>query len=83
MPFIGRNADIYVFAHHPLCDDTADHRDPAQWNFYAVLASTLPDQRRISLSGVRELAEPVGFVELADEVDRLRTAISNSTPDRS
>lgn len=77
VPFIGRNADIYVLAHHPVSDETADHRDPAQWLFYVVLASTLPDQRRISLSGVRGLTDPVSFPKLADEVDRFRMAISN------
>jgi hypothetical protein len=37
----GRFAQVYVFAHHPIRDETADHLDPAQWRFYVVPASRL------------------------------------------
>ncbi|MBK8545700.1 MAG: hypothetical protein IPL62_20575 [Caulobacteraceae bacterium] len=39
---VGRNADIYVFAYHPVADPTADHREPTQWQFYVVLENTYP-----------------------------------------
>jgi hypothetical protein len=32
----GRNAQIYIFANHPVSGETADQRDPSQWQFYAV-----------------------------------------------
>lgn len=64
----GRAAQIYVFAHHPQVDDDADHRDPAQWQFYVVPASALPDSQRISLSSLARLAEPVQFERLAEAV---------------
>ena len=65
----GRNADIYVFAHHPVTDATADHRDPEQWRFYAVAASALTQQKTISLTGIARLADAV-------DVEGLRTTVT-------
>lgn len=31
-----RFAHIYVFAHHPIMDASADHRDPSQWRFHGL-----------------------------------------------
>ena len=70
----GRHAHLYVFADHPLIDDRADHRDPAQWRFYAVAASDLPSGRTISLTRVGLLAEPCGYAELPASVEWLRGA---------
>jgi hypothetical protein len=70
----GRRAHLYVFADHPIIDDTADHRDPMQWRFYAVAASELPSGRTISLSRVGQLTEPCGYAELAATVERFRVA---------
>lgn len=42
MPAPGRNADIYVLCLHDVTDNTADHRDPGQWKFFAVRAAALP-----------------------------------------
>lgn len=70
----GRNADIYVFAHHPVTDGTADHREPAQWRFYVVAASALPAQKTISLSVVARVAEAVDVAGLREAVKRARTA---------
>lgn len=36
IPQIGRLAHIYVFAYHPIRDESADHRDPHQWCFYVL-----------------------------------------------
>ncbi len=47
---VGRFADIYVFAWHPITDDSCDHRDPSQWMFYVVPTNQLPDQKSIGLS---------------------------------
>lgn len=43
----GRAAQVYIFAHHPIADATADHRDPMQWEFYAVPATKLPATQRL------------------------------------
>ncbi|MHA6643739.1 hypothetical protein [Mesorhizobium sp. A623] len=66
IPTPGRNADIYVFAYHPVTDDAvADHRDPSQWLFYVVEESGLPRvAKTISLAAVRKLVDPVGVDEL-------------------
>lgn len=64
VPGRGRAAAIYVFAHHPVTDDTADHREPMQWDFYVVAASRLPSQKSMGTSGVRALADCIGFDQL-------------------
>lgn len=65
----GRAAQVYVFAYHDVRDDTADHRDPKQWEFYVVPASLLPHAKSISIAGVRRIAEPIS---LLDRSERLR-----------
>jgi hypothetical protein len=69
----GRLAQIYVFAHHPVEDGTADHRDALQWRFYVVKASTLPATRSIGLARVKAVASAsVGWVDLFAAVESLR-----------
>lgn len=63
-----RLADLYVFAHHPVTNATADHRDPAQWLFYVVPTNELPPTKEISLTKVRQLATPATFGDLAARV---------------
>jgi hypothetical protein len=60
-----RWADIYVFAHHHVTSDTADHRDPVQWVFYVVPTRLLPNQDTIALSRIQALAAPLQFDSLA------------------
>lgn len=74
----GRNADIYVFAHHPVTDQTADHREPAQWRFYVVAASALPAQKSISLARVARLADSVDVEGLQKAVTRVQEALCPS-----
>ncbi len=64
----GRNADIFIFAWHPLTDDTADHRDPDQWLFHVVAECRLPPRKSISLAGVQALASAIPIGALADTV---------------
>jgi hypothetical protein len=66
----GRKANIYLFAHHPVWED-ADHRSPAQWQFYVVPTGALPNAKSISIERLRKLADPVGIGELADRVTTL------------
>lgn len=67
----GRAASIYVFAHHPLVGNEADHRDPAQWVFHPVLAANLPATKRLSLTATRRLTPPVAHRDLARRVKAL------------
>ena len=66
----GRSSHLYVFAHHPICDETADHREPRQWRFYVVPTTRLPDTKRIGLAAVRALTGACTYEELADVVAR-------------
>lgn len=78
----GRAAQIYVLAHHPVADSSADHRDPAQWRFYVIPTDRLPATRRLSLSGAKALAEGVGFSSLADAVSRVSAQLSRANAER-
>jgi len=61
----GRNAEIFIFAWHPVADATADHRDPDQWQFFVVPETALPAQKSISLSALARLVDPVPFANLS------------------
>ncbi|BDI61877.1 hypothetical protein [Qipengyuania nanhaisediminis] len=68
----GRAAQIYVFAWHGITDPLrADHRDPSQWQFHAVKAVDLPEQKSIALSRVAALVEPCSINEIAARVRSL------------
>jgi hypothetical protein len=67
----GRNADLFIFAWHPVTDAGADHRDPQQWQFFVVAERDLPAQGSLSLSRVRQFTNPTGFSELAAKVQRV------------
>lgn len=73
----GRAAHLYVFAHHPTFDDTADHRDPAQWLFYVVPTAALPDVKQIALGTIKTFAEAVPISMLAKTVATVASTISN------
>jgi hypothetical protein len=53
----GRPAELYVFAWHPRYapKESVDHRDPAQWQLYVLLASALPPTKSITLSTLKKL----------------------------
>jgi hypothetical protein len=72
----GRAAAIYIFAHHPVYDATADHRDPLQWDFYVAPATALPAQKSIGLAGVLSLA---GVQKASFET--LRVTVTNCVVD--
>lgn len=65
----GRAAQVYVFAHHPIFNDSADHRDPAQWQFYVVLTASLPDVKQLSLGTIKSFSSAVQISELARTVN--------------
>lgn len=64
----GRNADIYVFALHPVTDDRADHRDPAQWLFHVISETRLPSAKSLGLSTLKRLTSAVPIEQLASSV---------------
>lgn len=67
----GRPADVYVFAWHPIEDDqVADHRSPQQWRFIVLPEQQLPEQKTISIGRLRNLAEEIGYDQLAAGVER-------------
>ena len=68
----GRQAHLYVFAHHPVFDDSANHRDPDQWIFHVVDAAVLPPARCIALKRLQTLAHGVSFQALGQRVEDLR-----------
>ncbi len=67
-----RHAQIYVFAYHPVIDDSANHCDPFQWFFHVVPASRLPMGKTIRLARVTTLANVVSWGELRAAVEHIR-----------
>lgn len=72
----GRAAHIYVFGHHPIFDDGADHRDPAQWLFYVAPTTALPDVKQIALGTIKTFAEAVPISTLAEAVTDVARQVS-------
>jgi hypothetical protein len=67
-----RLAEIYVFAHHPKVDETADHWNVRQWQFHGLAETTLPPGRQsISIQDVSRTAPPIGIDGLAYAVRQL------------
>jgi len=52
-PIPGTFAHIYIFAYHPIMEESADHRDPRQWRFHVVATNRLPAGKTITLVKVR------------------------------
>ncbi len=65
---IQRQATVYVFAWHPIVDDTADHRNPDQWEFYVVAEHKLPEQQSLSLNLARSLCKACKTHELLSTI---------------
>ena len=66
-----RHADIYVLAHHPIADDSADHRRVDQWRFHVVRARDLPNAQSLSLKRLSPLAAPLPVAALPGTVAQL------------
>ena len=73
---VGRPAHLYVFAHHGIYEDHADHRDPSQWDFYVVPTSALPDIKQMSLGTIKTIATAVCVDELAAAVRSIANDVS-------
>lgn len=70
-----RNAEIFVFGWHPVTDASADHREPAQWQFFVVAEAHLPAQASLGLPALARLAEPVAYAELRARVGGVAAAV--------
>ena len=80
----GRCAQIYLFAHHPIADESADHRDPLQWHFHVVGASKLPSAPSIGFSAVQKLSQVCPWNALFAAVERERLLLqTNHAPTES
>ncbi|WP_106640157.1 hypothetical protein [Allosphingosinicella vermicomposti] len=71
-----RNAEIFVFAWHPLTSASADHRNAHQWEFYVAAEPSLPRQKSISLDGIRRLASVVSVEKLRERVEEIASSLS-------
>jgi hypothetical protein len=64
-----RLANLYLFAHHEGTDASADHREPARWQFYVVPETALPQKPRVFLKAVQDLAKTaVGIADLSARI---------------
>jgi hypothetical protein len=73
----GRPAHLYVFAHHSIYGDDADHRDPSQWQFYVLPSGTLPDVKQLGLATINTLTSAVPVAALADTVRAAASQIAS------
>ena len=71
----GRFAHIYVFAYHPVRDDSADHRDASQWLFYVIATNRLPARKEIGLLEIKALADVVRWDALQTVVGDMRKTL--------
>jgi hypothetical protein len=75
-----RAAHLYIFAHHPVTDETADHRNPAQWVFYVVPTADLPVGKTVGISTLAGLTTPCRFAALRDQVNAAVALIDLTFP---
>ena len=74
-----------AFAWHPVTGVAADHRHVDQWEFYVVreckIGRKFPDQKTIGLKRVADLAQPVGYGDLAAAVEKARAGLASLKKD--
>ncbi len=71
----GRAAHIYVLAYHDRRDDSADHRDPQQWEFFVLPSAIIPPVARIAIGSVRRLTDGVLIGELANRLEKVASTV--------
>lgn len=72
----GRPADLYIFAWHPVLDETCDHTDPSQWELFVVPERKLPlKQRSIQRSVLEKQWTACDITELAENVSQVSALI--------
>jgi len=75
----GRHADLYIFAWHPVVDESvADQRVPSQWKFFVLPRSRLPGrQKSVSLGRLEQWTHAVDARSLRQMVAK---EVSSSVP---
>jgi hypothetical protein len=79
----GRHANIYVFAYHPITDESADHRDARQWQFFVIPTTMLPRTNTISLSALTALSPSCEWSGLPGAVEAHRCQHARDTSPRN
>lgn len=77
-PGKGRNADLFVMAHHFVADDTADHRAPEQWRFFVIAERALPLADSIGLRRLEKLIDACDYDGLAAAVAKCASELQPS-----
>ena len=72
-----RNADVFIFGWHPITDETANHLDVNQWQFFVVAEKYLPQTASISLRTLERLSRPINWKELPETVSAACEALGN------
>ncbi|MGE0849057.1 MAG: hypothetical protein AB7O44_05470 [Hyphomicrobiaceae bacterium] len=82
LPFPQRLAELYVFAYHPLKDDTANHWDARQWRFHVWPEVDIPPgARSVSLDFVQKKrpgqSEDLGLIleHLGSQIDQMAALV--------
>ncbi len=68
----GRNAELFVFAWHPLIGSEADHRVPSQWQFFVMPTPLLPPTKSIGLAAIASAAPALDLTEVSAAVEKVR-----------
>ena len=81
--YVGRPADIYIFAWHPVAEkNVCDHRDPDQWRFHVVIETDLPPaQKTISESVLIRKSGAAEFNKLLPAVSAAVAKLSGRKSD--
>lgn len=70
-----RFAHIYIFAYHPIMEESADYRDPRQWRFHVVATNRLPAGKTITLVKVALLSDAVAWIGLKAAIENVRASL--------
>lgn len=71
-----RAAHLYVLAYHHQFERPVDHRDLDAWRFWALPTAMLPPHAKsMAISTLQRHARPVSAWEIAEEVERVLTAM--------
>jgi hypothetical protein len=74
----GRNADIFLFAWHPQSDNTCDHADPSQWQFFVVAERDLPiNAKSVGLYWLGNHSASSDFANLGCTVNSVSEGLAN------
>lgn len=68
IPGRGHNAELFVMAHHFVCDESTDHCAPNQWRFFVVPTLMLPPTKTIGLSRLEKLVTACSYAALPETV---------------